>query len=381
MRRFFLLVATIFFLYASWTVVEKKIEDTKYGNAIETIKIEIDGIKESPEVKGFIETTFTSFLEFLAGLNKATEEQTESSNEFESEDAVSKPNLEAPTEQIFSIYNVELGDTREVVEGSIGEAKRRSYNEYGVEWYTYHDHYMNFMMVAYNEESRVVAMYTNQELITSSKGIELGTSKELVLEKLGDPMEYINKGLVNYQFQADRDYDMFEWDDSFVTIFYDQHKQNTVTAIQIIDKELEKNRKDFYTESSDQLKEGFERQLFDLTNASRVRHGLDPLIWDDEVSITARKHSVDMAENQFFDHTNLKGQSPFDRMLEDQIEYSVAGENLALGQLSSIFAHEGLMNSLGHRENILHPDFELLGVGVAFNEKSNPYFTENFYTK
>ena len=93
--------------------------------------------------------------------------------------------------------------------------------------------------------------------------------------------------------------------------------------------------------------------MFDLTNATRVEHGLHPLSWDDHVKLTARDHSTDMAINQYFDHTNLKGESPFDRMEEDQISFRTAGENLAAGQISSIFAHEGLMNSIGHRENIL----------------------------
>ena len=39
------------------------------------------------------------------------------------------------------------------------------------------------------------------------------------------------------------------------------------------------------------------------------------------------------------------------------------------------------MNSLGHRENILKPDYKFLGVGVAFNAESQPYYTENFFSK
>ena len=39
------------------------------------------------------------------------------------------------------------------------------------------------------------------------------------------------------------------------------------------------------------------------------------------------------------------------------------------------------MNSKGHRENILQPDFQYLGVGVAFNSESHPYYTQNFYAK
>ncbi|MEH7309085.1 CAP domain-containing protein [Neobacillus drentensis] len=77
----------------------------------------------------------------------------------------------------------------------------------------------------------------------------------------------------------------------------------------------------------------------------------------------------------------MKGQSPFDRMKADDISFHLAGENLAYGQFSSIFAHEGLMNSLGHRENILRAGYEYLGVGVAFNNESQPYYTENFFAK
>ena len=60
---------------------------------------------------------------------------------------------------------------------------------------------------------------------------------------------------------------------------------------------------------------------------------------------TARKHSLDMAENDYFSHENKQGKSPFDRMKDDGIRFRGAGENLAYGQSSSIFAHEGLMNS------------------------------------
>ena len=177
------------------------------------------------------------------------------------------------------------------------------------------------------------------------------------------------------------EFNLFQIDNSYITIFYDKHENQTVTGVQIISEELEQQKKDYYPEESQQLKEGFEFQLFDLTNAARVEHGLSVLTWDDQVKMTARDHSADMAENHYFNHTNLEGLSPFDRMEEDNITFHAAGENLAAGQMSSIFAHEGLMNSLGHRENILQTQFESLGVGVAFDSESKPYFTENFLAK
>lgn len=205
--------------------------------------------------------------------------------------------------------------------------------------------------------------------------------KDFVREALGEPITRIQKGFVFYQLQEESDYDLFRVDDSYITIFYDIHEDNTISAIQIIHKDIEEGKKDFYTKASDPLREGFELQMFDLTNAARVHHGLQPLTWDERAQGTARKHSADMAKNDYFNHTNLAGESPFDRMLKDSITFSVAGENLAYGQLSSIFAHEGLMNSLGHRKNILQADFLYLGVGVAFNEESHPYYTQNYFKK
>ena len=63
------------------------------------------------------------------------------------------------------------------------------------------------------------------------------------------------------------------------------------------------------------------------------------------------------------------------------VSFSWWGENLAYGQYSAIYAHEALMNSLGHRENILRAEFTHIFVGVDFNREEQPYFTMNFYKK
>lgn len=290
------------------------------------------------------------------------------------------PELSTPDEQHFSIGNVELGDSREAVEEMYGTPERESTNEYGVEWSAYHEGYQNFMMVAYDEEDTVRGLYTNQDLLSSQSDIALGVSQETVNGILGAPDDIVQSGHHAYQIESESAYDSYRMDGHHTTIFYDIHQEDQVTAIQLIDEELEASKDGLFATGSDSLRSGFEYQLFDLTNAARVKHGLPALEWHEEVSITARKHSVDMAENNYFSHQNQDGQSPFDRMGEDGISFRTAGENLAAGQFSSIFAHQGLMNSEGHRENILHESFEELGVGVAFNEHSQPFYTEKFLT-
>lgn len=371
-KRFIILLMVVFIGYISKPLWEEPVQQFVPSSLRDSISSTVDSVKENPEINYAIDTLNQQLNSIFTQLNNEPSESNDSK--------VDPPKLTAPKDQMFAIHNVELGESKAEVEKKIGKPKRTTENEYGVSWAAYHENYQNFIMVAYDEKNNVRGLYSNQDLIASSTGIKLGSSKQSVQEKLGNPESIMRKGLFNYKIDQNGEYEVFKLDHSYATIFYDKHENNTVTAVQIIEQDLEQNKNELYTESSQQLKEGFEYQLFDLTNASRVNHDLPILKWDDLVRETARDHSFDMAENQYFDHTNLQGQSPFDRMKEDNIRYVTAGENLAYGQFSSIFAHEGLMNSLGHRKNILRENYEFLGVGVAFNNESQPYYTENFYS-
>ncbi|MDQ0219237.1 CAP domain-containing protein [Peribacillus cavernae] len=379
MRRFLFLLSILVILFASWSYIGKPADKASFQTAFNHLDSQMTTIKENPDVSAAVDKLSSGLDQLLGQLDKTLDPPRQEQQQSDLEQ-IEKPSLATPTEDVFTVYNIGLGDSKDMVEKQVGAAKRSSYNEYGVEWHAYHKDYQNFMMAAYDENNKVAGLYSNQDLIASTKGIKRGSSKESVLGKLGEPLSKIRKGMVYYQFEKDRDYEMYLIDGSYVTVFFDKHQKNTVTSIQIISEKLEQNRKGFYTQESEQLKQGFEYQLFDVTNAARVNHQLPVLSWDNHVKETARKHSDDMADNNYFNHTNQEGQSPFDRMQEDEVVFNVAGENLASGQFSSIFAHEGLMNSLGHRENILKKDYEYLGVGVAFDDKSKPYYTENFYT-
>ncbi|KLT15643.1 serine protease [Neobacillus vireti] len=380
MMRFFSILALLFILYVSGPFIKQKIENSEYGPAIGHVEAKINDVKDNPEVLAAINTLSGKIQQLWEQLYLKLKDLPQSQQKEKPADR-EKLALKTPVEQVFSIHNVELGETIENIEHNLGQANRASLNEYGAKWYAYHDNYRDFFMIMYDEKNKAAGLYTNQDLIASANGIKLGSSKESVRATLGEPLTKIQKGLMIYQLQENSDNDVFLLDGVYVTIFYDKHENNTVTAMQLINKDTEQKKRELYTEASPDLKEGFEYQLFDLTNASRVEHGLPILTWDNDVKETARKHSTDMAVNQYFDHTNRKGQSPFDRMKEDHIIFHLAGENLAYGQFSSIFAHEGLMNSLGHRENILRDGYKYLGVGVAFNDQSQPYYTENFYAK
>lgn len=375
MKRFFLLILLIIAIYIAkpfWEESVSKYVDVSFFEPVDE------------KVETFLNSDFLSgAVQFVSeGVDKAV---LFVSSKLDGKEApveeVEKPDLVKPTQTQFSVHNIEIGTPEAEVTAKLGVPNSRSKNEYGTDWLTYHENYQNFLMISLDEKQNVNAMYTNDDLIASSTNIRYGSPKSTVRETLGKPLTEIRKGLNIFVLQESEGFDLFEVGDTYTYVFYDLHKNDTVTAMQIVTKTLEQQKTGLYAGGDSILQYGFEQQLFDLTNAARVRHGLNALTWDDRVAGTARKHSIDMAKANYFSHDNQQGLSPFDRIKEDNISFRSAGENLAYGQSSSIFAHEGLMNSLGHRENILQDRYSNLGVGVAFNEKSQPYYTENFILK
>ena len=91
----------------------------------------------------------------------------------------------------------------------------------------------------------------------------------------------------------------------------------------------------------------YKRQTKDLVNTERTKNNLNILSYSEKATTSSRKHSEDMMIKNYFDHTNKENKSPFDRMEEEGINYKNAGENIAAGQSSAIYAHHAWMNSLG----------------------------------
>ena len=106
-----------------------------------------------------------------------------------------------------------------------------------------------------------------------------------------------------------------------------------------------------------------EARMLELVNQERQAAGLAPLQADPELTEVARKHSADMFARGYFAHDTPDGLSPFDRMKAANVRFTTAGENLALAPTLGI-AHTGLMNSPGHRANILRREFGRVGIGV-----------------
>jgi len=120
-----------------------------------------------------------------------------------------------------------------------------------------------------------------------------------------------------------------------------------------------------------------EAEMFRLVNKERTAAGLGALAPDPELTEVARGHSADMFARGYFAHDTPEGRDPFDRIRAAKVRFLTAGENLALARSVPI-AHTGLMNSPGHRANILRPQFGRVGIGIMDGGMRGLMVTQNF---
>ena len=120
-----------------------------------------------------------------------------------------------------------------------------------------------------------------------------------------------------------------------------------------------------------------ERAMLALINEERGKRGLRMLSSDGDLTRVARAHSLDMLVRRYFSHNTPEGADPFDRLRTAGIRFRSAGENLAFAQAVEQ-AHEMLMNSKGHRDNILRPAFGRVGIGIIDDGRRGLMVSQEF---
>ena len=121
------------------------------------------------------------------------------------------------------------------------------------------------------------------------------------------------------------------------------------------------NKSDEFRCSEFYSRTDLEEQLLQLVNTERIKHGIKTVIADMEMQQVANEHARDMFTRGYFSHNTPEGTDPFERMKKAGIDFMFAGENLAHSS-NLLSAHKGLMQSPGHRANILNPAFGKLGI-------------------
>ncbi|EMA47094.1 CAP domain-containing protein [Halobiforma nitratireducens] len=137
-------------------------------------------------------------------------------------------------------------------------------------------------------------------------------------------------------------------------------------------------------------------------NDRRAEHDLEPIEWDGTIASVARAHSYDMADRNYFAHTNPDGEGPYDRFTDVDDYCRAYGENIALTWVDRPVDEPGngdvveyrtaehvasglvdqWMNSTEHREAILEEHashgWDRGGVGIYVDDDGAVYASHNF---
>ncbi len=111
-----------------------------------------------------------------------------------------------------------------------------------------------------------------------------------------------------------------------------------------------------------------EQRMLALVNEDRAAAGLAPLAWDDRAAEVARGHSREMLQTGEVAHVSPTTGTATDRVRAAGIKTGAVLENIARAY-GVAEAEEGLMNSPGHRANLMSTQVTHLGVGIVFGEE------------
>lgn len=129
-----------------------------------------------------------------------------------------------------------------------------------------------------------------------------------------------------------------------------------------------------------------ERRFVELVNEERRKRGLNELVIEPLLIQVAREHSREMRDRAYFNHNSPTAEvrTPMDRYLKAvsfRPEYACVGENLFYCSIVDVQrGHAAFMNSPTHRDNVLFPRYEKIGVGIVKNERGEFWVTQMYLT-
>jgi uncharacterized YkwD family protein len=120
-----------------------------------------------------------------------------------------------------------------------------------------------------------------------------------------------------------------------------------------------------------------EQQMVDMINQERAAAGVAPLKVDLRLVSVGQAKADDMKANNYFDHTSPTYGSPWAMMQQVGLTVGWAGENIA-GNNSVSGAMAALMQSPGHKANILDPRFTHVGIGITYGSAYGNLYVQEF---
>lgn len=225
-----------------------------------------------------------------------------------------------------------LGSNLESINSVVGKEDDVLVMNNGVKWYIYNDKNKKMHFQIATKMDKIIAFYI--------KGSDYKSVKPNKKAK-------IKKGTFIRNYEG------------YSTIHYlDDDK--TVNSILYVDSSIVEDFELLYSDA-----EIYAKQVFYLILYERSMYNQLKPDWNEQISVVSENYCRDMIEEKIFSHIDNENRTVSDRLEGFKLEYTNLAENLVRGnEISSFQAHNMLMNSLGHKLNILDPKIEYVGIGV-----------------
>lgn len=268
----------------------------------------------------------------------------------------------AATDAVINVRGatIALGEDKDSLVKKLGAPFRIDTTEYDYEYYIYNNDYRRLLYVAVRDD-KVIGYYTDS-IDFDYQGINSGSDISTVCTVL------------NQSFSMS-DILQHKEDTYTVQVLMDKLETKKVTGIYVMSNDMQ------LVDYTDDVLKNEALMVYDLTNSIRLRNNEAILTWSSSAALAASKHSQEMATDDLFSHTNLKRESPGDRLRAEGVYVKSDAENIAAGFGTAITSIHKLFNSTTQRNNILNKKFRYIGVGFAYVPDSTyqTYFTQNFY--
>ncbi len=125
---------------------------------------------------------------------------------------------------------------------------------------------------------------------------------------------------------------------------------------------------------------GIEAEITQRMNAARAAGAVcgtttyaaaAALVWNSTLLAAAKGHSADMAQKNYFSHTSQDGRTAGQRITTAGYNWSAYGENIAAGQTTLEQVMTGWINSPGHCQNLMNPNFRDVAVACVRNDAAD----------
>ncbi|CAG9619841.1 CAP domain-containing protein [Sutcliffiella rhizosphaerae] len=309
----------------------------------------------------------------------------------EREEAEDKVFTQADIQKNEQVENIStyMGEGTDVIIDSFGEPDRKDLSAFDYEWWIYNSNFNNYIQIGIIDNRVVTIFSTGSE--SNNGAMEIGENYDTLNEKFDfSDSVTVEHEEGSYQFIIKSEEStmrpLIKLEDFYVQLYFDDIDK-TLSSVRYLDSEtLIKQRpyelvyrgplleaKELSQEELERVEAGNAQQILDFTNIIRERFNLSAVEWDQDVAEVAFFHSKDMRDSDYFSHTSPTRGSLTDRLMEGDVPFRLAGENIAAKYVDGIAATEGWLNSEGHRNTLLNSQFTHLGVGVSEN-----YYTQNF---